>query len=168
MQGLHRIAFACATTLFCLTTPLSAATVFRCEDATGHITFTQHGCPVDQHQQLHDALNHTPSSGAIIPLASPAKEPHPTRPDNAPERTRTLTVVGERANGCGDLLTGSARRDAMVKQQVRSGMTQADVESMLGKPHRTSSRNGETRWHYVDRTGNTRQVSFDEAGCVKG
>lgn len=167
MHGLHRTAFACTLTL-CLSTPLSASTVFRCEDASGHITFTQQGCPVDQTQHLHDARNHTPSSGAIIPLASPAREALHTPRGSPNERTRALIVVGEREDGCGDLLTGSARREAMVKQQVRRGMTQADVESMFGKPQRTSSRNGESRWHYVDRTGNTRQVSFDEAGCVKG
>jgi hypothetical protein len=47
-------------------------------------------------------------------------------------------------------------------------MTRADVESILGKPDRVSSQNGQTRYRYRDRQGNSRSVSFDEAGCVKG
>ncbi|MDH1261809.1 DUF4124 domain-containing protein [Pseudomonas sp. GD03944] len=164
MHGLQCAAFVCIISLY-PTTSLSAATVFRCEDANGHITFTFHGCPTDQQQQLQDARNHTPSSGETIPLADTS------RPEGARqqprERLTSLTVVGERTDGCGDVLTGHARRDAMVKRQVRSGMTQSDVESMFGKPDRVSSRNGETRWHFLDPKGNTRQVSFDEAGCVK-
>lgn len=164
MQGLQCAAFVCIISLYPITS-LSAATVFRCEDASGHVTFTFHGCPTDQLQQLQDARNHTPSSGETIPLAN-TSTPEGTRPRTR-EHVTTLTVVGERKDGCGDLLTGSARREAMVKQQVRSGMTQSDVESMFGKPDRISSRNGDTRWHYQDRKGNTRQVAFDEAGCVK-
>jgi len=56
----------------------------------------------------------------------------------------------------------------MIRQQVRSGMTQADVESALGEPDKITSQDGNTRYHYADRQGNKRQVTFDEAGCVKG
>ncbi|MNR64480.1 hypothetical protein D3C85_1871430 [compost metagenome] len=56
----------------------------------------------------------------------------------------------------------------MIRQQVRAGMTRRDVESSLGEPDKITSQNGQTRYHYADQKGNRRQVTFDEAGCVKG
>ncbi|NQD92346.1 DUF4124 domain-containing protein [Pseudomonas sp. CrR25] len=161
MHRLHCAAF-CAT-LLC-PTPLLASTVFRCEDANGHITFTQQGCAIEHDQQLQSAYNPTPGSGKPIPLAKSGKTPRAAPKAKASEPV----VVGELQDGCGNQVTGSTRRDAIVKRQIRSGMTRADVESSLGTPDKTSSQNGQTRYHYRDRQGNTRQVSFDEAGCVKG
>lgn len=159
MQGLLRAAF-CATLLYPTHASL-AATVFRCEDANGHITFTRHGCPAEQQQRTQDARNQTPSSGKAVPMAKPERR---TRASGASE----LVVVGQQDDGCGNRVTGSARRAAIIKQEIRSGMTRSDVESSLGKPHKTSRQNGLQRYHYRDNSGNTRQVSFDEAGCVKG
>jgi hypothetical protein len=156
MHGLHRAAF-CAI-LLC-PTPLLAATVFRCEDANGHVTFTLQGCTSEQQQYLQDAHNATPSSGKPIPLA-PAAQP-------SRRAASKLVIVGERQDGCGNLISGSERRAAMIKQQIRSGMTRADVESAFGTPDKISRQNGQTRYHYRDQQGNSRQVSFDETGCVK-
>jgi hypothetical protein len=159
MRGLLRAAF-CAALLYPTQASL-AATVFRCEDANGHITFTRHGCPTEQQQRIQNAHNQTPSSGKAVPLAKPARS---TRASGASE----LVVVGQQDDGCGNRITGSARRAAIIKQEIRSGMTRSDVESSLGKPHKISRQNGLQRYHYRDNSGNTRQVSFDEAGCVKG
>lgn len=163
MQGLHCVTF-CIIVL--CPTPILASTVFRCEDANGHVTFTLQGCPTEQAQYLQDAYNPTPSSGKAVPLAKTAK---PSRSKaKAKTRTNELVVVGEKQDGCGNRVTGSAKREAVIKQQIRSGMTRDDVESSLGTPDKISSQNGQTRYHYRDRQGNSRQVSFDEAGCVKG
>lgn len=161
MHGLHRAAF-CAI-LLC-PPPLLASTVFRCEDPSGHVTFTLQGCPAGQLQYLQDANNPTPGSGKPTPLAKPSK---PSR-SKAAEKPSELVVVGGQEDGCGNLVTGSERRTAIIKQQIRSGMHRSDVESSLGTPDRISSQNGQTRYHYRDQQGNSRQVSFDEAGCVKG
>lgn len=162
MHGLRCAAF-CAI-LLC-PTPLLATTVFRCEDTNGHITFTLQGCPSAQDQHLQDAYNPTPGDGKPVPLAKKAKSSRA----KSQERTRgVVVVVGEQQDGCGNRITGSARRDAVIKQRILSGMTRADVESALGTPDKVSSQNGQTRYHYRDLRGNTRQVSFDEAGCVKG
>jgi hypothetical protein len=144
--------------------PLLASTVFRCEDANGHITFTLQGCPAEQAQYMQDAYNPTPGNGSPTLLAKPGKL---TR-DQASAKTSRLVVVGETQDGCGNLITGSERRTAMIKQQIRSGMSRNDVESSLGTPDKISSQNGQARYHYRDQQGNSRQVSFDEAGCVKG
>jgi hypothetical protein len=161
MHGLQRAVF-CAI-LLC-PPPLLASTVFRCEDASGHITFTLQGCPAGQLQYLQDANNPTPGSGKPTPLAKAAKASR----SKAVAKTSELVVVGESQDGCGNLVTGSERRTAMIKRQIRSGMHRSDVESSLGTPDRISSQNGQTRYHYRDQQGNSRQVSFDEAGCVKG
>ena len=139
-----------------------ATGVFRCEDADGHITFTRHGCPTDQQQYTQQAHNPTPGSGKPVPLAD-------GRTSGARQSAGSeLVVVGQPDDGCGNRVTGAERRQAIIRQEIRSGMTRADVESSLGKPYRTSRQNGLERYHYRDNGGNTRQVSFDEAGCVKG
>ncbi|WPC06524.1 hypothetical protein SBP02_07150 [Pseudomonas benzenivorans] len=145
-------------------TPLLAATVFRCEDPSGHITFTLQGCSESQDLQLHHADNPTPGSGKPVPLAKTGKA---TRTKRQAKPSTTL-VIGERGDGCGNRVTGSARRTAMIQQQVLAGMTRSDVESALGKPDKVSRQNGRTRYLYRDREGSSRQVSFDEAGCVRG
>lgn len=163
MHGLRRAAF-CAI-LLC-PPPLLASTVFRCEDVNGHVTFTLQGCSTEQAQYLQDAHNPTPSSGKAVPLAKTAKSSRSkTKEKNGASE---LVVVGESQDGCGNLVTGSERRTAIIKQQIRSGMHRSDVESSLGTPDKISSQNGQTRYHYRDQQGNSRQVSFDEAGCVKG
>ncbi|MDO9623654.1 MAG: DUF4124 domain-containing protein [Pseudomonas sp.] len=161
MHGLRRAAF-CAILLS--PTSLLASSVFRCEDANGHITFTLQGCPAEQVQYIQDAYNPTPGSSNPTPLAKPAK----SSDGKAAAKTRELVIVGETQDGCGNLITGSERRTAMIKQQIRSGMSRRDVENSLGTPDKISSQNGQTRYHYRDPKGNSRQVSFDEAGCVKG
>ncbi|WP_324733875.1 DUF4124 domain-containing protein [Pseudomonas paeninsulae] len=161
MHGLRRAAF-CA--LLLCPPPLLASTVFRCEDANGHVSFTLQGCPAEQALYLQDAYNATPGSGKPTPLAKPAK---PSR-SKAVAKTRELVVVGEPQDGCGNLVTGSERRTAIIKQQIRSGMNRSDVQSSLGTPDKVSSQNGQTRYHYRDQQGNSRQVSFDASGCVKG
>jgi hypothetical protein len=152
----------CATLLLPTQNPLTS-TVFRCEDHNGHITYTLQGCPTDAEQALQSADNPTPGRGKPIPLA---KESRRARKSDSRE-TRTV-VVGEKQDGCGNRITGSQRRNAMIRQQVRAGMTRRDIESSLGKPDKITTQDGQTRYHYADQKGNRRQVTFDEAGCVKG
>lgn len=144
---------------------IQASTVFRCEDENGRITFTLSGCPAHANQSLQNAYNPTPGQGKAVPMATPRKKT--AKDKRANDRDQKLTVVGDKQDGCGNQVTGSERRTAMIRQQVRSGMTQADVESTLGEPDKITTQNGDTRYHYDDRQGNKRQVTFDEAGCVK-
>jgi len=161
MQGLHCAAF-CAILLCPL--PTLGSSVFRCEDAKGHITFTRQGCPGEQTQHLQQTYNPTPGSGKPVPLAKPRKI---TR-SNKKRATQALTVVGVKQDGCGNHLSSSERRTAIIKQQIGMGMSRADVESSLGKPDRITEQNGQTRYVYQGLKGNKRNVSFNEAGCVKG
>jgi hypothetical protein len=155
----------CASLLY-PTTHTQASTVFRCEDDKGHITYTLHGCPAEARQDLQEAYNPTPGKGKAVPLAKPLKSR--TKAKGEKKDDGQVVVVGAKQDGCGNQLTGSERRRAVIRQQVRGGMTQRDVESSLGEPDKITSHDGQTRYHYADDKGNKRQVTFDEYGCVKG
>ncbi|EZH76409.1 hypothetical protein AU05_05270 [Ectopseudomonas composti] len=164
MRGRHFAALLAAAFLYPIADSY-AASVFRCVGADGHVTFTRHGCSDDQELHLQDARNHTPSSGKAIPLADPGR-----RATTASASGGELVIVGQQDDGCGNLLSSSERRQAIIRKEVRRGMSRADVESSLGKPDRVTSSNGQQRYHYREKRkgGSSRQVSFDEAGCVKG
>lgn len=152
--------------LLLLACPAYAASVYRCVDESGHVTFTRQGCAPSQTAQMQNAFNPTPSSGKATRMAEPTLK-------QAKQRKRanletTLTVVGVQDDGCGNLLTPQARRKAIVEQQVRAGMTRADIESALGRPDAITSNNGQTRYRYSAQKGRSKSVSFDENGCVRG
>jgi len=164
---MHRISglSCCALFLLSVTQSLQAATVFRCEDSSGHITFTLQGCPTDQLLNVQSAENLTPGSGQPVTIAPTGKRIAVKAGKSRP--TKELTVVAEQHDGCGNRVTGAPRRAAIIRQQVLAGMTQADVESALGKPDTQSTINGETQYLYTADNGTRRKVSFDQSGCVK-
>lgn len=152
-----------ATSLFLLWSALlpaaSEAAIYRCTATDGHTTFSDSPCEASQHEQAMQV----PDINLI-------------RPPERRERIRSsdgsggqVIVTGQRTDGCGDLLSPRERRQLVIRQQVRQGMTQADIESAFGEPERISSSNGRTTWYYKDEdSGRTRRISFDEAGCVSG
>ncbi|BAN49963.1 DUF4124 domain-containing protein [Metapseudomonas resinovorans] len=151
----------------CLGAPLQATPLYRCSDADGNLSFTQYGCPPgslteEQRIRAPNLLN----SDAIREEAR--EEYFPIQEWDEPERERELVVVGEREAVCDNRISAQERRQAIIRKQVRSGMTRADVESALGKPDRVSGNNGQLRYHYGKKKGASHQVAFDEAGCVKG
>ncbi|WP_263139014.1 outer membrane protein assembly factor BamE [Pseudomonas alcaligenes] len=78
-------------------------------------------------------------------------------------------IVGlRRERTCGADLEDNERRRAMVRHEIRSGMTRAEVESVLGKPDKVSGKDGQVRYQYSEKHGKQQTVNFDEAGCVKG
>ena len=159
----------CATLcafFFIQTNEIQASTVFRCEDENGRISFTLSGCPSHTNQSLHNAYNPPPGQGKVVPMAKTKKKAAKGKGTSDHDQ-QELTIVGSKQDGCGNQVTGTERRTAMIRKQVRSGMTQADIESALGEPDKITTQNGDTRYHYDDQQGNKRQVIFDEAGCVK-
>jgi len=142
----------------------AAASVFRCVDAAGKVTFSQRGCPVDQQQAVQQAENPTPGNGKPVPMATPKKHAGIRQP----AKQRELVVIGGADDGCGNLLDASQRRQATIRREVRDGMSRQDIESALGRPDKISTQNGQVRYTYeADGNGRSRQVTFDEAGCVK-
>lgn len=158
------------TLIIGLTTEIDAALLFRCEAANGHLTFSQHGCPPEQIQSQQEVHNPTPGGGKPIPLARPSQPPRNSHRSGARQDTAAaLTVVGEKQDGCGNLLSDSERRTAIIQGRIRTGMTRADVESAFGKPDSISQSNSQVRYQYKAKPGQgSRSVSFDEFGCVRG
>jgi hypothetical protein len=154
---------ACCALLLAAT-PTLATSIYRCVNETGKLTFTRHGCPANQIAQIQEAVNPTPGSGKAVRLAKPSTQ----RNSLKGETTRQLTVVGEQDDGCGNRVTGSARRSAMISEKILPGMTRADVDSAFGTPDSVTSRNGQVQYRYISDKGRTRTISFDEHGCTRG
>lgn len=156
----QRFSLLCAA-IWLAVSSAQATTVFRCQSSDGHLTYTLNGCPSTSEQHTQHAFNPTPGSDQATPMAAPEKRHKPSTTESSP------VVVGKQQDGCGNQLNRSARRTAIIRQEVRSGMSRNDIESALGKPDKITSNNGTTRYTYEDRKGNRRQVNFDENGCVK-
>ncbi|MFJ3484287.1 DUF4124 domain-containing protein [Pseudomonas sp. NPDC090202] len=148
------------TALLCLPACTWANTVNRCEDERGHITFTTLSCPPGQNLKQHSAYNAPPGTRLPAPTLQNDRQPVP--------QDRELVIVGQRDDGCGNVLNAEQRRRAIINQQTPAGMTRRDVESLLGRPDRIVDRNGERRYIYEEKKGRSRQVTFDQNGCVKG
>jgi len=138
-----------------------AATVYRCEDASGHLTFSASGCAPDSESSLQAAENARPGGAKPTLMAKPKVAPRKVAPEP--------TVVAAKADGCGDLLSARERRQAIIRGQVKAGMSRADVENALGQPRRISQLDTVTRYHYDarNRQERARLVTFDENGCVR-
>jgi hypothetical protein len=164
---MHAALCATALTLSLCPVALFAATVYRCEDHNGRVTFTHLGCASDQQTQLQTADNPPPSGGTKETEKAAGKNQPTTKPTE--QEHRAVVGIGQREDGCGNLLTARERRKAMIDKEARAGMSRADVESMLGKPDSISSQNGKLRYNYVDKQDNNRKrsISFDADGCVK-
>lgn len=136
-----------ATLALLLAAPFSApqaATIYHCKGPDGRITYSQLGCPDDQRIASQETAPAHGEAEYLLPPAKPERIVRRSRKEAA-ENRREITVVGERQDGCGNRITGTERRQAMLRKQVRTGMTQRDVESMLGKPDRITRSNGLTR-----------------------
>lgn len=159
-------------TLFIMLPTSEAATVFRCTNEAGKITFSQYGCTPNQHQNIQEAFNPSPGTGTPVPMAKvkPASGPA-TRPKGGHGKSNEVVVVGEHQNECGNRVVGGERRKSIIEGRIKAGMTRSDVESALGRPDTISQQNGSTHFHYKadkQRGRGARTVSFDEDGCVIG
>ncbi len=153
------------STLLFLPIHTLATTVHRCEDGAGNITFTTLGCPHGHMLHLQDAFNAPPGTQASFLPPAEVSIRSTGAPNNTPKEP---VVVGQHDDGCGNRLSADQRRRAIINLQTPAGMTKRDVESMLGKPDKIVSRNGEVSYVYKEKKGRSSQVTFDEVGCVKG
>jgi hypothetical protein len=146
---------------------LSASTILRCEDAAGNVMFTSAGCPGGHAVQKQDAYNAPPGgSSALLPPADSTARP--SRKPAHEAAGKNIVIVGQRDDGCGNRLSAEQRRRAIINQQTPPGMTRRDVESLLGRPDKVTSRNGETKFTYNEKKGRSSQITFDGNDCVKG
>lgn len=158
----HRMLFLFAT-LSCLPLWASGQTVHRCEDSTGHVTFTTLSCSPGEALSLQQAdafsLGHT----EVMPPAAP-----PRMTSGNKTRRKEPTIVGQFEDDCGNLIDANQRREAIMHRRVIAGMSQQDVESALGRPDTIKVRNSTTRYLYKARKGRSAEFVFDERGCIKG
>ncbi|MBV6827208.1 DUF4947 domain-containing protein [Pseudomonas sp. PD9R] len=150
-------------TLLCLPLAAPAATIHRCEAPGGHITFTTMSCASDEtlsSQEVH----------AYLPGTTIALMPEAIRKETSGMKIkrRDPTIVGQSEDKCGNQLSASERRQAIINQRVVAGMTTQDVESALGKPDRISVRNSSTSYRYETKRVRSANIEFDERGCTKG
>jgi hypothetical protein len=153
MHGLLRT--SCCLVALGLSSALPAASIYRCADSQGHVSFSDQACPPGAAQN------------ALSPQINSLPPPKPPRPDRRTDKSGLVIGSSQSETPCGVLLTSQQKRTARIRQQVLAGMNQQDIESAFGTPDKISRNNNQTRYHYRDAKGNTRQVVFDEAGCVK-
>lgn len=94
-----------------LANPAFSASVFRCVDTAGHVTFSQQGCPTDQSSERQQAVNPKPSSDETVRMATTASSTNHGR-----KVGNNVAVVAEKDDGCGNRVTGSERRSAIISK----------------------------------------------------
>lgn len=157
-----------------LSSSAEAATIFKCVDAAGKVTFTKNqNCP--RNSGLDDIVRaHNPAprgSSAPVQMATPrsaqvagqAQAPAVSQP-------RTVAVVGGSAPSvkCDTGLSDRDLRTAKVRGEVVPGMSRKDVETIHGKPiDGTNARGGGANTYWNDKYVEVTSVNFDGAGCVR-
>lgn len=159
-----------------LSSQAGAATIFKCVDAAGKVTFTKgQNCP--DHTGLDDVVRaHNPTisgSSAPVRMARPRLQAQPSQAPNSHSyqpQPRGVAVVGGSAprTECNTGLSDRDLRTAKVRGEIVPGMSRKDIESIHGKPNRDGSARGagtSTYWNdkYVDVTS----VNYDAGGCVR-
>lgn len=158
-----RIEMAVFAAIALLPAAANAATVFKCVDASGKITFSQQGCP-DQPSSAFTVRNQSISgSGPAAVMAQPGG--FEVARENEPRRGG-VTVVGGNGSSCSDMSSQDIR-SAIVRNKVFVGMTAEQAEKSWGKPDKiNSSSNGDDQWVYYRADYRSQYIYVDQAGCV--
>ncbi len=94
--------------LLSLASTCEAAAVFRCEDASGHVSFTQLGCPAGQAGETVVADNPPPGGRSVTPMAE--------------TKTKKASIGTEKRAARGD----RRKRRSLRKTPGREGTPQGD------------------------------------------
>lgn len=141
-----------------LTTLSDAAQVYKCISAQGAVMFSDSDCPSATQRDIYQ-LN--------SPMTIPALPPSSIQQalSKRPRKLTRVTVIADNTHPCG-AFDATERRSHLVRQQVTSGMSQAEVDSMFGKPIKLRRHNGTTHATYRGAKGEQRSVRFNQHGCV--
>ena len=138
--------------VFALLSPavVQAASMNKCVDSSGHVTFTQQACPDGMGGEAIEVKNS--SKGMLI--GEPGLPPPPA-------------ASGRRSfNECGDL-TQVDISHLIGNRKVQVGMTAEDVEESWGRPDSVNrSSSGDDQWVYNGRNYDSQYVYVDGKGCV--
>ncbi len=142
--------------------PTSAATqIYKCITQADAVIFSDSVCPSGAKQNIQTLQK--PMLIQALPKHVIQQSQNKVSTD---KRRPRVIVVGAQSHVCGSH-DPQARRTAMVRKQVKSGMSQADIESMYGKPLKQDINNGILTATYRSNKGQKRSVRFDEHGCVR-
>ncbi|WP_405120744.1 DUF4124 domain-containing protein [Pseudomonas leptonychotis] len=154
-----------------------AATMFKCVDAKGRVTFTQANCP-DNHE-LDDVVsvhNAAPSgTSAPVQMAAPRQQrPARTTGYSASQplgaaQPNAVTVVGgsKQRAPCSTGLSDRDLRTAKVRGEVVPGMSRKDVEEMYGKPNKDGhARGAGSSSYFRDKYVQVTHVRYGQDGCA--
>ncbi|MBG6290047.1 DUF4124 domain-containing protein [Pseudomonas nitroreducens] len=140
----------------------SAASMNKCKDAQGHITFTQQSCP--EGAPGEQITVNSQSAGMLVgrPAAS-MEEPQ----QEGPVEPRGVVVVGaDNSSGCGDA-SDREIRTATVKGKIFAGMSAKEAVQSWGKPDKINrSANGADQWVYYRGNYSAQYLYVDSNGCV--
>jgi len=136
----------------------TATQVYKCTASNGSVTFSDSGCPSDSHQATHDLES---------PMTIPALPKHTIEQTLSKQQRRStrVTVIGDEPKPCG-VFDSTERRTQLIRKQVKSGMSRAEVDSMFGKPLKQRSHNGIISATYRSAKNQQRSVRFNQHGCV--
>lgn len=157
---MRKYLYRSSLTILCasLTTFSFAAPIYKCTTAQGAVIFSDAACPSDAQRDIYP-LN--------APMTIPALSQNSIqqRLTQQPRQQTRVTVISDDDSPCGTF-DPTERRTHLVRKQVTSGMSQAEVESMYGKPLSERRHNGTTHATYRSSRNQTRSVRFNEHGCV--
>lgn len=141
-----------------------AASMNKCVDASGHVTFTQQACAGG----LGGETISVQSGGAGMSLgpSSLAVEAGPSEGKASGEGVQ-VNVIGDKPSCAGG--SDQEIRAAIVRGQVYAGMTAKQAEQSWGKPGEVNrSSSGSDQWVYYRGDGRMQFVYVDQSGCVTG
>ncbi len=136
----------------------AATPIYKCTNSLGTVTFSDRACSnTHTQEQQHIAAPMTIQAlpQQQIKQALGTAKRNPTR----------VTVIKDDNHPCGDF-NPSQRRTDLVRKQVKSGMSRAEVDSMFGKALSQNSQGKLTQAVYRSDKNRKRSVRFDEHGCV--
>lgn len=137
---------------------LAATQIYKCTTDNGAVIFSDSGCPTNSAQQTHN-LN--------APMLIPALSQQDIQQALSKQQSKALrvTVISDDNHPCGTF-DASQRRTDLIRKQVKSGMSRAEVDSMFGRPLHERNNNGNLSVTYRTAKNKKRSVRFNQDGCV--
>lgn len=142
----------------CYSSTAALAQIFKCTADNGNISFNDSGCPPQAQQEL---VSRQPVTSIPAP-PNKAIEHHQDTPEH---RATRVTVISDDKHPCG-AFDATQRRTDLIRKQVKSGMSQAEVQSMFGKPLSQRNHNGIVSAVYRNNKEQRVTVRFNQQGCV--
>ncbi len=136
-------------TLFIFHTTYAFSDLYRCENESGQVRFTDQPCP-------HQGQTFQPKS-----VMTPYKTIQPI----SSTQSKTETAKKNQEHSC-PFFSSSELRNLRVKDQYKKGLTPEHIKARLGKPHDITSSNNKETWHYTSEHV-SRTFRFKK-GCLSG